>query len=554
MSRCITLVLLGILVISSTPAVAQVPTSEEGGRLEERFEQPSLPTVVSGRTIVLPGTVAPEGAALLNIHVSAISVVGSSVYSEDEFRELTTSLVGQNVPLAAVYDLAQRLTAKYGDAGYVLSRAIVPPQELDPAGAVITIEIVEAYVDHVQWPTELSRYRDFFAEYAAAITSEKPANINTVMRYLLLAGDLPGLDVTSRFEASESNLRASTLIVEVTEKALDAFARVDNRGTEGRGPWQYQVGASLNNVLGLHESLSVRYGGAFETGELQHIGIGYEQVLSSEGLTAFANVSGSWGAPGTAPLRALAFNSHSLSFDAGMRYPIIRSRDQNLTVSALVFLSDSIGELLGAPSSEDRLRGFRLAAAYDLADPFNGVNQVSATFSKGIEGLGSTQNGNPLASRSAGQVDFAKLEGSISRIQQLGGGFSLLVAAEAQLALTPLLSSEECGYGGATIGRAFDPSELTGDSCFFVSGELRFDPNIPGNPLTTTQIYAFADYGRVFRIAPSLGTPSDEVGASAGLGLRLGTANFSADLSAVKPLTGRLESDWRYFLTLSASY
>jgi hemolysin activation/secretion protein len=41
---------------------------------------------------------------------------------------------GKPVTLQDVYDLAQRITAKYGAAGYVLSRAIVPVQELDRSG------------------------------------------------------------------------------------------------------------------------------------------------------------------------------------------------------------------------------------------------------------------------------------------------------------------------------------------------------------------------------------------------------------------------------------
>ena len=39
-----------------------------------------------------------------------------------------------------------------------------------------------------------------------------------------------------------------------------------------------------------------------------------------------------------------------------------------------------------------------------------------------------------------------------------------------------------------------------------------------------------------------------------GFGLRLGKGKFSADISASKPLTGRIDEGWRYFLTASAHY
>ncbi len=40
---------------------------------------------------------------------------------------------------------------------------------------------------------ELANYRDFFTDYTAKIIADRPANIRTLERYLLLASDLPGL-------------------------------------------------------------------------------------------------------------------------------------------------------------------------------------------------------------------------------------------------------------------------------------------------------------------------------------------------------------------------
>jgi hemolysin activation/secretion protein len=531
-----------------------VSPSDEQGHLADRFATPRPVLARSAGLISLPGIVAPENAAGIAVRVSSIEIVGSSIYSSRDLEVLTSALIGQEVPLASIFDLAQRVTAKYGEDGFVLSRAIVPPQELDPADAVVRIEIVEGYIDRVEWPESIDHYRDFFADYAGRITGERPANINTVMRYLLLAGDLPGIDVTSRFQASASNERASTLVVDVTEKPFDAFAQIDNRGTDARGPFQQSVGITVNNLLGLHEAASLSYSGALDLGELHQVSGSWRQVLNAEGLLAFADVSLSWGEPGTAPLQALAFASSGWSADLGLSAPVLRSRDKNLTLSGLVFASESRGEMLGAPSSDDRLRGVRLKADFDVADQFDGITQGNVTISKGIEGLGSSPNGDPLASRENGRVDFLTVAASLSRVQTLGQSVSLLAAIEGQYAFTPLLAPEECGYGGRSFGRAFDPSELSGDSCWSASLELRVDPDIAGNPFETTQFYAFADYGQVFRIAPSPGTPTSENGASAGAGVRLGKDGFTADLMAAKPLFGRTNTDWRAFVTVGARY
>src|SRR4029077_18288711 len=108
-----------------------------------------------------------------------------------------------------------------GNDGYVLSRAVVPPQQLDPKGAIVQIEVVEGYIDKVEWPTQLSRYYDFFSDYAAKITAQRPVNIRTIERYLLLAGDLPGLKFKTSLRPSKHNRNAATLVVEVAEKPVD---------------------------------------------------------------------------------------------------------------------------------------------------------------------------------------------------------------------------------------------------------------------------------------------------------------------------------------------
>lgn len=230
------IVLLAISI--ATTAFAQIiPPSEQPGREQQRFIEPVAPRAQPGGvTITLPSTTAPAGAASTLVAVRNVRIKGSTTYSETDRLPLYEALLGAKVPVQAIYDLARAITAKYGNAGYVLSRAVVPPQQLNPNGATVTIEVVEGCVDRVAWPQNLARYRDFFTDYARKITAERPVNIRTIERYILLAGDLPGLKFATRLEASKINRAASTLIVEVVEKKLDVLARIDDRGTPARGP------------------------------------------------------------------------------------------------------------------------------------------------------------------------------------------------------------------------------------------------------------------------------------------------------------------------------
>jgi hemolysin activation/secretion protein len=539
---------------SSCAAIAQViPPSEQPGRERERFTQPPTPRAQpGGPPISLPSTVAPAGAERAIVLVRDIRVEGSTVYSADQLRPLYQDIVGRTVPVQAIFELAKSITAKYGSEGYVLSRAIVPPQELDPKGATIRIEVIEGYVDKVEWPAALKRYRDFFTDYAARITAERPVNIRTLERYLLLAGDLPRLKFSTSLKASEANKAASTLVVSVTEKPIDAGARLDNRGTAARGPFQYFTSAALNNFLGQHEALTLTWAGVSPLRELQYVAANFRQVLTSEGLTFFADASYSWGTPGTFTLETLNYRTLGPYFDAGLYYPVIRARERNLTLTGLAFASESRADILGDRFNDDRLRGVRFKADADMADSLQGINQFSATFSQGIRGLGAGIG--PVPSREGGRLDFEKIEAYAGRTQPLLAGFSVYVAAYGQYAGTPLLVPEQCGYGGRFFGRAFDPSQILGDSCFEAIGELRYDIPPGELKLSQLQLYGFSDYGRLYNRATLAAPSATFEAASAGAGLRLGYQNYvNVDLQAAKALEGPRD-DWRFFFIAAAKY
>ena len=124
------------------------------------------------------------------------------------------------------------------------------------------------------------------------------------------------------------------------EKPFEGVARIDNRGTIARGPWQYLGQVTANNLAASHEAFTVTYAGTFQLEELQFLSANYRQVLTSEGLTAFASASYGVGRPGTALLNLLDYRTRSSAFEAGLSYPVIRSREKNLTLTGLGFLTN----------------------------------------------------------------------------------------------------------------------------------------------------------------------------------------------------------------------
>ncbi len=152
------------------------------------------------------------------------------------------------------------------------------------------------------------------------------------------------------------------MVMSLKEKRFDASVSVDNRGTDGSGPIQVDAKGAVNNGLGLHERLEVRYvtAGASDDPtarpELHYVRVAFSKVLNGEGLTLELSGNASLGDPDTSILNALEFESQSRNATVAFMYPLIRTRPENLTGRIAFDFKNSESEQLGAISTEDRLR------------------------------------------------------------------------------------------------------------------------------------------------------------------------------------------------------
>ena len=142
---------------------------------------------------------------------------------------------------------------------------------------------------------------------------------------------------------------------------------------------------------------------------------------------------------------------------------------------------------------------------------------------------------------------------TVSRTQPLVAPISAYVSGYGQYATTSLLSPEQCSFGGRFFGRALDPSQLLGDSCYMGNAELRYDLPLFFS-LTQVELYGFADGARLFDRAPGAGFPSWTHAASAGGGLRLGWLSYmNADFTVAKAIDGPRD-DTRFFFAVTGKY
>jgi hemolysin activation/secretion protein len=507
------------LVTSSLQAQQiEIPRTVEPGLLEKQFEKPREPS--HPQEIVLPPQqekkVAKEG---FRFQVTGIEIDGSTVYGTEQLLPLYKDYLDKEITLNDAYTIADAITVKYRNDGYILSQAIVPSQHI--RGGILRLQVFEGFVNRVRIEGRYSKSeKKLLDRIAEKIQASRPLQVKVLARYILLAGDLPGVSARASLVPSKTVAGASDLILVVQEDHFEGFTSLDNRSSEYLGPYQAQIGFNLNSLFGVYERISFRAVTTTPLSELQFYEFGYEQVLNSE-LTRLEFLGRYTNSKPGKELRDIEFMSESTSAAINLSHPFIRSRVNNLTGRLTLSYRNSDTHILGVRFSQDRIRSIRAGMTYDFVDRWYGVNLFDVEVSKGIDILGASRSFSPDLSRPDAKTDYAKVTVEASRLQRLAPGFSLLISSAGQYTGNGLVASEEFSVGGGRFGRAFDPSQVSGDRGIAARAELRHYPDVQNELLRQLQLYAFYDYGSVWNESVSSpGFSKNETLSSTGMGFR----------------------------------
>ncbi len=338
---------------------------------------------------------------------------------------------------------------------------------------------------------------------------------------------------------------------------VEGFARADNRGSRFVGPLQAWVGAVANSALGLYERTQFRFITTSDPDELKYFELNHTENVGSEGTKVTFTGSESISEPGFT-LAPSDVRSEGTRLDLAAIHPLIRSGGTNLFLTGRLTYWKSQLEVGDRNSADDRLRV--VAAGVDLSFPdgLRGRNDVAVEASQGLDILDATDAGSPNLSRAGGEADFTKVTLSASRYQPLAPDWAVFTAVKAQKSANKLLVSEQIGLGGEDFGRAYDPSEITGDDGAALRVELQHD-RFPGiRAIDRYQLYLYYGIGAVWTRGSGAGRDSL---ASLGGGVRVVLfGRYSGYLELAAPLTRPVATqepdgnDVRAFFALAASF
>ena len=537
------------------------------------------PAAAEARTVVLPPLradvlVAPDdenlactfGPGLSNVSVSLknVTLEGAEQFPEARLSLENTGLpVGQAIAVNDICTATRRLTRDIRNAGYVFSRAYLPEQDITDGNLVFHFQAVR--VSDVR--IEGSDPGGVLADIGKANLELDPYNANEVTTPAALAlGDrFPRVDgqrqnpISTTALADRDTLADTTTFV-LARNDVDTSPKyrftLDNRGSRASGPVALDASATWYETFAPYDILGVRVLQTPEFEELTFASIAYDYLLRPNGTALRFRAALSKGEPGIDTLEAIEQQNESQTFSATWYQPLKRTQTESLAFVGRFDLRNSSSTQLGLPATDDQLRVVRAGLEFSKSYQNASSLQLVGTLSQGLASLGASEPGSPLATRSDGESAFTKADIFARYVKEFESGFRLTAQAKGQLSSDPLLSAEECGLGGATFGRAFNNSEITGDHCVAASVEVSktISDSLPGGVLAL-QPYAFLDGGRVF----NFGTQADDSLASAGLGVRAEfNETVSGGLEVAKPFGRNSEFSGdrspRFFASVTASF
>lgn len=470
----------------SNPGVAVSKELEAKAAERDRRRTSPLSLPDFGRSI----TEAP-GARLFRL--TQVTLQGARTIPEATLADAYAAYIGRNVSQADLARIAEAITAHYKAAGYALSRAFVPPQNIENGRLVV--HVAEGHVADVALEG-LDGNRSIAHAILDPITRERPTRIATLERHMLLLSDLPGIEIKDAV-VKEMGTGSGRFRLTVTAQFFRAVANldIDNRGSRQVGPWQSYNTVALNAVLRPGDTLVVNGATvANDPRQLGYIGTIYETPLGSNGARLGLRQSFSEGWP--AGLQRTV-GARTRTEDYALYASILpwrgRERTVKLTAGFGVRAVEEISRL--GQHYEDHVTA--LSATVDVLhqDRFAGTTVMSVTGRQGLAAFGATGSADATTSRWGADNDFTKVYATAVRYQALTGPVSLMLATAGQVTSGPVVRSEAFAFGGSFIGRGFAPAAFIGDSGVAGLAELRFDQTLDARPLKGFQLYAFVDRG-----------------------------------------------------------
>ncbi|MGL3108040.1 ShlB/FhaC/HecB family hemolysin secretion/activation protein [Bradyrhizobium sp. BR 1432] len=523
---------------------------------EKYFENQTERETLNRPPVRLPTVGQPNtgGDTKPQFVLRGIDVIGAHAVSPDRIATAYQSYLGKKVSQADLAAIAGAISDLYREAGFHLSRAIVPPQDI--ADGRVRIQVIEGAI--VQAELKGDGAEQFGVRpMLGPILAEQPSRLATLERQLFLINGRPGVRITDTAleEIGGATGRFRLIVYLKTWHVFSSFG-MDNLGSSSVGPWQTYATGTFNSYLTPGDTLAVNLSTiANDPRELGFARMSYDAPVGVDGVRLGASILYSAVRPGDAR-RLDSDITTTEAFELRASVVPLQSLSSSLALTAATTFSNVSEHDLYGPWYNDHIRTASLTADYRLQDRFGGTNFATLSYRQGLDIFGASHFDDDQLSRVGASSNFSVLNLWFTRYQTLNDAWSLKLSAASQTTSRPLFTSQQFYLGGAAFGRGYGAAEISGDNGLAGSLELRFDQKLNFRYWTGYQLYAFGDAGAVwndgYRLSDGLAL------TSAGVGVRFFLPDdLQVDLGVAVPLSYRAPDNERrsprFLLTLSSA-
>lgn len=491
-----------------------------------------------------------EDDTKVKIKVERISIVGNKSIPEADLLDVARApggVVGREMTLAELKQLAAYITQQYRSEGFGLAWAYIPVQ--DVKNGVVEIAVVEGRVDKILVSGNSYYDAEFIIDHVDRLQKQSTLSLDSLERGLMILNSYPGLMARSTLRQGDAP-GTTDLYIDVEDRFPVGFSLdFDNFGPRSTGENRlgatitafnlYDVGhwVSLRGVTSLNSSR-----GKTANGRLEY----NLPFKNGTRITAFASL---YDYEAEGPVAPLDPQGNGEVFGVNLSHPVILNHTMSLTTQLGFEYKTLTQELLGQENAEDKLRILTLGATWEYTDEYQGRWVVAFDMHQGLGGfMGGLENDDPDASRLGADNSFTRFNLTLFRLQRITSWFSIIGKAQGQYAFEELVVSEQFALGGQDSVRGYAPFEFMGDRGYTATLEARFsvpwleevkDPlNENRSLFEMLQAVAFIDNGNATRIDPLQGERHKRVLTGAGVGLRLYYPQWvSVRLDVAWPLT-----------------
>ena len=483
---------LGAALLLPAMAAAQTgaPTREEiDPSLRPQFSQPSR-LIVDGEIERSPCALADPAYAAIRLTLTRAEFNNLGPVPAAELEDIWRPLLGRELPVSVLCEIRDAAASRLRRMGY-LAAVQVPAQRIE--SGVVRFEVLYARLTAVRLRGDAGPNEAIVARYLKKLETGGPFNRIAAERYLLLARDLPGMEVRLALKPTGEAPGDMVGEVSVRRRPLEADLVVSNLAASQTGPWGGQIRLQAHGLTGMGDRSFLSYYGTADFSEQHVLQAGHDFAIGGEGLRLGGRVTQAWSRPdlGQAVPR---IDADTFFANVELSYPFRRRQAFSLEGRAGFDLVNQSVEFAGGPLSRDRLRVayVRLDADWqDLKGRGSGGTtawRLALSFEarQGLDLFGASPDclSSPAACGGAGFVPPSLLNGSatptVLRLTglgevRLGRRISLALQPRAQVASGAVLGFERFALGNFTVGRGYGPGVLTGDDGAAVSVELRHD-------------------------------------------------------------------------------